>query len=146
MRAGPKRMRWTLVFTGQVVPITGVVDCLGTCINGRCDGRCPQQGDQITFVGEDATGQVLIHNESDGRAYECAADLADEHGANLDCAHVPAGHTGFIAGRSVSDQQCTGAAFGAISVVIDRVPTPSGLDTCGYQMCDIHLTPSCTSN
>jgi hypothetical protein len=132
-----------LVFTGQVVPLPNVVDCGGTCLDGRCDGRCAQQGDQVTLMGEDTAGDVLLHNDSDGRMYACMPDPQDEHGANFDCAHVPQAQKGFVMGRSVADQHCTGAAFGNISVVLDNVPTPSGLDTCGYLNCGIRPTPAC---
>jgi hypothetical protein len=114
-------------------------------MDGRCDGRCPQQGDQVTLMGEDSTGEVLIHNDSDGRIYACASDPNDAHGSNFDCAHVLGGATGIVMGRSVADQQCTGAAFGNISVVLDGVPTPSGLDTCGYLACGIRPIANCNS-
>jgi hypothetical protein len=128
-----------LVFTGQAIALPNLVDCAGACLDGRCDGRCPQQGDQVTLVGEDMTGEVLIHNDSDGRTYACARDPNDNGGANANCAHVLQGK-GVVMGRSVADQHCTGAAFGNISVVFD-VPT-SGL-TCGYFSCGIRPMPNC---
>lgn len=134
-----------LVLTGRVVPLPSIVDCVGQCRGARCDGRCPQQGDQVTVMGEDASGSVLVHDDSDGRTYACAPDPTDQHGTNFDCVHAPVGKTGLVTGRSVEDGHCTGAAFGGFAVVLDGVPTPAGLNTCGYGTCSIRPSSGCFS-
>lgn len=112
-----------LIQTGRVIPLPQTVDCSGTCRNARCDGRCPQQGDQITFEGLDADGRQTVRNDTDGRTYACSADMAA-------CTNAPLHQTGFVHSLGLTDLYCTGAAFGSIGVVLDGVPTPQGLDTC----------------
>ncbi len=134
-----------LVFTGKVVPYqdSPTIDCAGECQAGRCDGRCPQQGDQVTLVGVSGDGQALIHDDSDGRTYSCTSNPAYDRGGDFDCARSPAGQSGYISGRSVSDGFCTGKDWGNIGVVVDGVKTPPGLETCTYVSCSILPVMSC---
>jgi hypothetical protein len=120
--------------------VEGVVDCLGTCRGARCDGRCPQQGDQLTFMGEGTSGNVVIHDDSNGRGYACMVQAALPMQTTFDCAHAPAGRTGFVQGLGLSGSFCTGAAFGGIAVTVDGVAVPQGGYACLYQ-CSV--VPNC---
>lgn len=128
------------VLTGRVVPLVAVVDCEGQCHGGRCDGRCPQQGDSITYFGKDANGEVVVHDDSNGRTYACGKSTA---GVSFDCADPPSKATGFVSARSVEDQHCTGAAFGGIGIVVDGVATSSGSNTCSYDTCSVQPGSGC---
>jgi hypothetical protein len=130
-----------LVFTGRVIPNqdSPTVDCEGRCRDGRCDGRCPQQGDQITLIGLDGSGKVLIQNDTDGRTYSCTSDPSYNFAVNFDCAKSPSGQSGYISGGPNEEGVCTGKAWGGIAVVVDGVETQRpGLDqTCSYPSCSI---------
>ena len=140
----------SLVFTGKVVPFqdSPTIDCEGQCRGGRCDGRCPQQGDEITLIGLDATGSVVIHNDTDGRTYSCTSDPAYNYGINFDCARSPAGQSGYVSGLGLAsgDGFCTGKNFGNIGVVVDGVQTtpPRLGETCSYLSCRIVPDTRCT--
>jgi hypothetical protein len=135
------------VFTGKVVPYqdSAIIDCEGKCHDGWCDGRCPQQGDQVTLVSHDANGNVLIHNDTDGRTYSCVSNPDYQNGMNFDCGRSPAGQTGYVAGLGLStgDGFCTGKGIGNIGVSVDGVPTPNDLETCTYVSCNIVPAASC---
>jgi hypothetical protein len=137
-----------LVYTGRVIPNqdSPTVDCEGRCHDGRCDGRCPQQGDQITLIGLDAGGKVLIRNDTDGRTYSCTSDPEFNYAVNFDCAKSPAGQSGYIAGGAGGDGFCTGKNWGGVAVIVDGVQTsPARLDeTCTYLSCSIVPAASCT--
>jgi hypothetical protein len=126
--------------TGRVTSTTR--DCAGMCVNGRCDGRCPQQGDHITYRDTHPDGSALIRNDSDGRSYDCTLDY-DSPADKFDCKAVAVGQTGTVLGRSVRDMQCTGRDFGGFSVVLPGVPTTNSGENCGYD-CGIHPEPPCS--
>jgi hypothetical protein len=132
-----------LVNTGRVIQLPKVVDCLGTCRDGRCDSRCPQQGDVVTFTDRSPDGREILRNDTDGRSYVCSVEQGTTPGGNVDCANVAAGQTGFIRSGGALEQQCTGADFGGFGVVLDGIPTPPGSDTCVYS-CSIE-PPTCGS-
>jgi hypothetical protein len=136
-----------LVFSGKVVPYqdSAIIDCEGQCHDGRCDGRCPQQGDQVTLVSPDANGHVFVHNDTDGRTYSCVPDPDYQNGMNFDCGQSPAGQTGYVAGLGLitGDGFCTGKDIGNIGVIVDGVPTPRGLETCTYVSCSIVPVTGC---
>jgi hypothetical protein len=120
-----------LIYTGNVVPSSQLVDCSGTCRAAHCDGRCPEQGDQLTFDGLDTDGREIVHNDSDGRTYACRT--APPTAGGFDCTKIAAGQTGYVLGRGITATFCTSAAeFGSIGVVLDGVPTPRGSETCGF--------------
>jgi hypothetical protein len=138
-----------LIFTGRVIPNqdSPTVDCEGRCRDGRCDGRCPQQGDQITLVGVDSDGKVLIHNSTDGRTYSCTADPAYNYAINFDCARSPSGQSGYVSGPGPTngDGTCTGKNWGGMAVVVDGVQIQPRLasETCSYLSCSIVPPYSC---
>jgi len=138
----------SLIFTGKVVPYqdSAVIDCVGQCHENRCDGRCPQQGDQVTLVSPGANGNVIINNDTDGRAYSCMPDPASQNGMSFDCARSPAGQTGYVEGRGLfaGDGFCTGRNIGNIGVIVDGPPTSSlRLGSCTYLSCSIVPAASC---
>lgn len=118
-----------LVNTGVVAAPT-VLDCGGTCHDGRCDGRCPQQGDRVTLEGTDTDGNVVVRNDSQGRVYSCQSDQSEA------CTPATGGQTGTIGGLGLGPGYCTGSAFGSFQVALD-----SG-GTCSYA-CSILVLPSC---
>lgn len=126
--------------TGRVTSATR--DCAGMCVNGRCDARCPQQGDHVTYRETHPDGSAVIHNDSDGRSYDCRL-TDDTRGDNFDCKTVAVGETGTEWGVSAPDQSCTGADFGSLTVVVHGVPTINGGYTCAYD-CSIHAEPACS--
>jgi hypothetical protein len=130
------------IHTGRVVP-SRAVDCSGTCSAGHCDGRCPLQGDQITFRGIDMQGRDVVHNGSDGRTYACELNMDTASAANFDCANVSAGRTGYVDGVGLKDVFCTSSTvFGAVGIVIDGVDTPRGSATCVFS-CGIDYAANC---
>jgi hypothetical protein len=138
----------SLIFTGRVIPNqdSTTVDCEGRCRDGRCDGRCPQQGDEITLIGVETGGHVVIRNNTDGRSYSCTSDPDFNYAINFDCARSPAGQSGYISGGPGGDGFCTGKDWGSIGVIVDGVQTtPPRLDqTCTYVSCRIIPAMSCT--
>jgi hypothetical protein len=107
--------------TGQVIAQN--LDCVGTCVDGSCAARCPDFGDQVTYLtlGE-ADGAATFRNETDGRNYSC--DLIFEGGS--DCrseSRIGSSHT--IQSLGLRGGPCTGLDFGNI-----------GLEGCSYR-CDI---------
>jgi hypothetical protein len=137
---GPNGCWGPEVETGRVIALP-TIDCAGTCRAARCDDRCPQQGDQITFEGLDADGREIVRNDTDGRSYTCTVDPSNARGSNFGCAKAPAGQTGFVQGLGLTDY-CTGSALGSIGVVLDGVPTAPGPYTCSFS-CGIHPTSNC---
>ncbi len=126
--------------TGEVASTT--VDCAGTCMNGRCDSRCPQQGDHLTFLETQPDGSAVIHNDTDGRAYSCTLQT-DSPADSFDCKTVGAGQTGIVLSLGLSGRQCPGADFGGIGVALPGVPTSNGGENCDYK-CGIDPTPVCS--
>jgi hypothetical protein len=55
--------------TGNVVAAN--LDCKGTCAEGTCSGRCPQQEDRITYIERLGEGGAVFKNENDGHVYTC---------------------------------------------------------------------------
>ena len=55
--------------TGNVVAAN--LDCKGTCVEGSCSGRCPQQEDRITYIERLGEGGAVFKNENDGHIYTC---------------------------------------------------------------------------
>jgi hypothetical protein len=140
---GPNGCSGSDINTGRVVPLPQIVDCAGTCRAARCDGRCPMQGDQVTFNGLGADGREIVHNDTDGRTYACAVDTSSEPASNVDCAEVPGGQTGYVQGLGLSGSYCTGAAsFGSVAVLLDGLPTPQGQYTCSFS-CSIYPPSIC---
>ena len=137
---------WSLpVETGDVVPLPQLVDCGGTCSGARCDGRCPQQADQITFQGRDMDGREIVHNDSDGRTYVCTLNASAPNTSSFDCTTIAVSQAGYVYGLGLTGTYCTSAAvFGSVGVVLDGVPTPAGSSTC-FLSCAIHYTNNCSS-
>lgn len=136
------------ILTGKVVPYqeSAIIDCEGQCHDNRCDGRCPQQGDQLTLVRPDANGNVIIHNDTDGRTYSCMPDPDSQNRMSFDCHRSPAGQTGYVAGLGlfVSDGFCTGKNIGNIAMIVDGAPTSQPSESCTYLSCSIVPAPSCS--
>jgi hypothetical protein len=136
------------ILTGKVVPYqdSAIIDCEGHCHDNRCDGRCPQQGDQLTLVRPDANGNVIIHNDTDGRTYSCMPDPDSQNRMSFDCHRSPAGQTGYVAGLGlfVSDGFCTGKNIGNIAMIVDGAPTSQPSESCTYLSCSIVPAPSCS--
>lgn len=120
----------TQVATGAVISQT--VDCSGHCIDGRCDGRCPDFDQRVDFVSVGAAGSATIHNDTDGRAYACTL-VFDAPNDAFDCMTDPhAGSTATISSLGLQAAYCTGKGFGAIGLKFDGV-TPVGNEACTYQ-------------
>jgi len=126
---------------GLVDEAPTTVDCAGGCHDGRCDGRCPQQGDHITFLESGTDGGAVIRNDTDGRTYACSNDW-DSPADAFDCKSVRVGQTGHVLSRSVSDNMCTGANFGTVGLDLDGVPSVNAGDSCAYS-CSIRAVPGC---
>jgi hypothetical protein len=136
----PSPDRYCRLFqTGLVTATPTTVDCAGGCHDGRCDGRCPQQGDHITFVESGTDGSAVIRNDTDARTYTCSNNWDTPNDA-FDCKNISAGQTGHVFGRSVDDDHCTGANFGTIAFELDGAP--AGAESCAYS-CSIRAVPSC---
>jgi hypothetical protein len=99
------------------------IDCVGACRDGRCDGRCPHQGDHVTVVGEGSNARAILRNDSDGRVYACAIPRDAGCSPSTGCPSV--GQTGTITslGLQYGDGRCTGSDIGTI--VVD-MPPPGG--------------------
>ncbi|MGH7435119.1 MAG: hypothetical protein ACRENE_05555 [Polyangiaceae bacterium] len=131
-RSGQNGCDGPLVNTGAVVTSPTRIDCLGTCQQGRCDGRCPQQGDHVTVVQEQAGGSSVIHNDSDGRMYTCTHD-----GANAaNCTSLREGQPGTVGALGLQGAYCTGTNIGLVELTLPSI------GTCGYA-CSILVLPSC---
>ncbi len=130
---GPNGCDGLLANTGAVIASPTRIDCLGTCQQGRCDGRCPQQGDHVTFVQAQGDGGAVIHNDSDGRMYTCTQDGSNE----ANCASLRAGQPGTVSALGLQGGYCTGANIGRVDLALPNV------GTCGYA-CSILVLPRCT--
>lgn len=126
-----------LVFTGKVIPNqdSATIDCDGQCRDGRCNGRCPQQADEVTLLGRDADGNPIIRNATDGRVYACQSS------GEAQCGPGPTIRAGYIAalGLNTSDGFCTGKTIGGIGVKFDDLPPAD----CLYSSCRI-VPPNCS--
>jgi hypothetical protein len=130
------------IYTGNVVPLPQVVDCSHTCIAAHCDGRCPEQAEQVTFGGLDTDGREMVHNDSDGRTYACDVITTAPTAGTFDCSKIAAGQTGYVFGLGLTGRFCTSATvFGSFGVVLDGVPTPRGA-TCLFS-CAIRFVANC---
>jgi hypothetical protein len=121
-----------LVCAGGINPVctayeTGSVsselfDCVGTCEVGSCEARCPEIGDDVTYLSvPDATTATFV-SESDGREYQCDLIFGPEDTCN---AAGRVGQTHTIISLGLRGGPCTGTDFGNI-----------GLQDCSYR-CDI---------
>ena len=103
----PPNPACTTVLTGEVV--SREFDCNGGCVGGACEDRCPEFGDQLTYLSVDAQGNVELRNETDGRKYSC--ELAFDMGG---CTGKMAGETTIISALGLRGEPCTGGEFGNI--------------------------------
>jgi hypothetical protein len=115
--------------TGRVVPKS--INCSGHCASGRCDARCPAEGQAFHYVAvNNTTGAVTIHNDSDGRTYVCTL-LFDNAQDSFDCTKSPAvGGQGSVVSLGLQGTYCTGTSFGNIGV--NEAGQPAGLENCAY--------------
>jgi len=111
--------------TGMVVPYA--INCAGTCTEGTCTGRCPQQGDALTYLAVDpTTATAQLRNDTDGHKYSCNV-IWDATTDTYDCTTAPVagtttrvyslggfsgslcvtGTTGNIGTAQTGQQQCT---------------------------------------
>ena len=105
------------VNTGRVTQ-PEVVDCVGACRDGRCDGRCPHQGDHLTFLGEGADARIFVRNDGDGRVYTCT--ITRDSGCSVGGACHGLGQVGTVGalGLQYGDGRCTGSDIGSMDVEI----------------------------
>jgi hypothetical protein len=106
------------------------VDCVGACRDGRCDGRCPHQGDHVTFLGDGPNARAIVRNDSDGRVYTCT--IAGDAGCSASGGCPGAAETGTVAGLGLQygEGRCTGADIGTIAVEIAQSGGALGMQ-CG---------------
>lgn len=111
------------------------IDCVGTCVNGQCDGRCPMIGQQVTFTGSVSGGVIPVTNNGDGRRYSCT--VAYQNSAySFNCTSGP--HAGLqmtIVSLGLGGDWCTGKQWGSFGASVDGV-SPAGVEVCAYT-CDI---------
>jgi hypothetical protein len=105
------------VNTGRVAQ-PELVDCVGACRDGRCDGRCPHQGDHVTFVGDGPDAHAIVRNDSDGRVYTCT--IAGDAGCSASGGCPGAAETGTVTGLGLQygEGRCTGTDIGTMAVAI----------------------------
>lgn len=98
--------------TGEVVE--EIVACDGRCLAGACPQRCPQFGDQLTYLAIDAGG-VVFDSAEDDRHLACTLGF-DQKRDTYDCAADPqVGDRFTVEGLGMSTTMCTGGVWGAIS-------------------------------
>jgi hypothetical protein len=97
---------------GEAVEI--FYDCVGQCVDGTCDGRCPDFGHrlEILTISGESSG---FENLDDGRRYACTLSW-DQTDDTFDCAtDLSVGQTVEITTLGVSGY-CTGAEWGSFGI------------------------------
>lgn len=134
---------FSAINTGAVVTPAQGIDCGGTCHDGRCDARCPQQADHLTFLSASLDGGAIVRNDTGGRFYTCSLDAPSQTcTTGFDCSTVRGGQTGVVAGLGLTTTICTGPTFGSIALALDGVTTAPGCYACSYT-CGILQVPVC---
>ncbi len=133
------------VNTGVVVSPPTWVDCVGGCEQGRCNARCPQQGDHVTFIAVQPAGSTVVRDDSNGRTYACAPNYQDlDEGAG--CKDIQGAQTGTVGALGLQTLFCTGQNFGGFEVRVDWPSRPvNGNGVCVYDQCSPLVLPTCAS-